>query len=106
MLSALARTSSYDERSKCEDIEPMSRSLNNGRMSWANPTSGMARAGHRLRPHRRKRLEDHVGHGLRLGDHDHVRALDLCDFRAGPLGFRADDVGAGRLVPGGHYGPP
>ena len=32
------------------------------------------------------RLPDHVGDGLRLGDHDHVRSLDLGDCRSGALG--------------------
>jgi hypothetical protein len=51
------------------------------------------------------RLEDVVGDRLRLGDHDHVRALDLDDVRAGPLSVRPDDVGAGGSVAGGDHGP-
>ena len=58
---------------------------------------------HRLPPHRRRpsgllnvlrssladefcRLQYHVGHGLRLRDHDCVRASQLSDPCAGPLG--------------------
>ena len=44
-------------------------------------------------------------HGLGLRDHDHVRAVDLGDRRAGPLRHRADDVGPGRPVAGGDDGP-
>ena len=51
------------------------------------------------------RLPDHVGDGLRLGDHDHVRSLDLGDCRSGALGHGTDDVAAGGLVAGGDDGP-
>ena len=60
---------------------------------------------------RRRRLDrgesfhDHVGHDLRLRDHDHVRALDLGYLRAGSLRLKADQVGARRLVAGGDHGP-
>jgi hypothetical protein len=42
------------------------------------------------------RFEDHVDHGLRLRDHDHVRTVDLGDRRAGAFRHRTGDVGAGR----------
>ena len=50
-------------------------------------------------------LQDHVGHGLRLRDHDHVGALDFRDLGAGPLRHRAGQVGAERLVAGRDDGP-
>ena len=43
---------------------------------------------------------DHLGDGLWLRDHDHVRAVDLGDRGAGALGVGADDVGAGGPIVG------
>src|SRR5262245_15742440 len=40
------------------------------------------------------RLQDHLGHRLRLGDHDHVRAVELGDVRTGPLRHGANHVRA------------
>src|SRR5947207_14515284 len=53
----------------------------------------------------RDRLPDHVGDGLRLGDHDHVGSLDLGDRRPGTLGHGTDDIAAGGLVASGYDGP-
>jgi hypothetical protein len=42
-----------------------------------------------------ERLLDQVGHRLGLGDHDHVRALDLENVGTRALGHGTDDVAAG-----------
>src|SRR3954452_16983526 len=59
----------------------------------------------RGRRDRRQRLEDHFGHGLRLRDHGHVRAVDLGDLAPRPFRHRTDDLGARRLVAGGDNRP-
>src|SRR4051794_21537868 len=69
-------------------------------VSW---TSGLLTYGRRT--HGGPGFQDHVGYGLRLGNHDHVRAVDLGDGRAGPLRHRADEIGAGRLVARGDDAP-
>jgi hypothetical protein len=51
------------------------------------------------------RGQDHISDSLGLGDHDRVRALDLGDRGSGPLGLRADEVRAGRLIAGRNHGP-
>ena len=51
------------------------------------------------------RLQDHVGDGIRLRDHDHVGALDFGDLGTGALGHRSNDIGSGRLVAGCDHGP-
>jgi len=51
------------------------------------------------------RLADHVGDGLRLGNHDHVGSFDLGDCRSGALSHGTDDVAARGLVAGGYDGP-
>src|SRR5580765_6806813 len=55
--------------------------------------------------HRGHGIEDHVRHGLRLRDHDHVRPVELRDLGAGALRHRTGDVGSGCSVGGGDNGP-
>ena len=70
-----------------------------GELVWSTPLGSSCR--HRSTD----RLQDLVGHRLRLGDHDHVRSLDLDDVGAGAFGHRSDHVGARGLVAGCDDGP-
>src|SRR6478672_134736 len=50
-------------------------------------------------------FQDVFAYDLRLGDHDHVRVLDLDDICARTPGVRTDDIGARGLVAGGNDRP-